>query len=380
MTSERLKVVTIVGTRPEIVKLSRVLRELDSHTDHLLAHTGQNYDYELNEIFFRDLGLRKPDVFMDAARDRPAATIAAVIERSDELLQEHRPDAVLLYGDTNSCLAVIAAKKNQIPIFHMEAGNRCFDQRVPEELNRRVVDHLSDVNMTNSEHARRYLLAEGLRPELVINTGSPMREIIESVLPLLSEDSVLRQEGLEPRRFFLVSCHREENVDDPTQLRALVAGLGELAAEYRLPIVVSTHPRTRARLEALGDDIRIPGVRWTRPLGFLHYLTLQRAALCVISDSGTLTEEASILNLRAVMIRESHERPEGIDVGVVPFVGLASGRLAAAVRLVVEQHSDDPRHRNVPDYRGVNVAQTVVRIILSYTDYVNRVVWHRSRA
>lgn len=375
MSDRRLKVLTIVGTRPEIIKLSQVILELDRHTDHLLVHTGQNYDYELNEVFFRDLGLRKPDFFLDASSERVAASIAAIIERSDAVLDEQQPDALLVYGDTDSCLSVIAAKRRKIPVFHMEAGNRCFDERVPEEMNRRVIDHLSDVNMTNSEHARRYLLAEGLRPELVIKTGSPMREVLERALPMVDDNAVLSALGIERDRYFLVSCHRQENVDQPQHLRALVQALSELAAEYHLPVVVSTHPRTRLRLEALGEDYRMPLVTWAKPFGYLDYLALQRGARCVISDSGTITEEASILSLRAVMIRESHERPEGVDVGVVPFVGLTSGRLAAAVRMVIAQHTERPEPRNVPDYAAAGVSQTVVRIILSYTDYVNRVIW-----
>lgn len=375
MSSERLKVLTIVGTRPEVIKLSRVLSELDRHTEHVLVHSGQNFDYELNEIFFQELGLRKPDHFLDAARDTVAGTIAAVIERSDAVLEQECPDAVLLYGDTNSCLSVIAAKRRKIPVFHMEAGNRCFDQRVPEELNRRVVDHLSDVNMTNSEHARRYLLAEGLRPELVIKTGSPMQEVLEHALPLIDDNAALGLAEVVPDGFLLVSCHREENVDQPNQLQALVDSLSRLAAEHEVPIIVSTHPRTRHRLEALGDVYRLPDVRWATPFGFLQYLALQRGALCVISDSGTLTEEASILGLRAVMIREAHERPEGIDCGVLPFVGLTSGRLADAVRLVLAQHAERPEPRRVPDYAADLVSHAVTRIILSYTDYVNRVIW-----
>jgi UDP-N-acetylglucosamine 2-epimerase len=374
---KRLKVVTIVGTRPEIIKVSRVLHELEQHTEHVLVHTGQNFNYELNEIFFRDLGLRKPDHFLDAASDTVAGTIAAIIERSDAVLDKERPDAVLLYGDTNSCLSVIAAKRRKIPVFHMEAGNRCFDQRVPEELNRRIVDHLSDLNMTNSEHARRYLLAEGLRPELVIKTGSPMQEVLEYALPSVDEEAALSELGVSSGEYLLVSCHREENVDEPHQLQALVDSLRDLVKEHDLTIVVSTHPRTRQRLEALDEGYELPRVRWAKPFGFLDYLALQQAALCVVSDSGTITEEASILGLRAVMIREAHERPEGMDAGVLPFVGLTSGRLCDAVGMVLAQHSKRPQPRRVPDYATPAVSQAVVRIILSYTDYVNRVIWHR---
>ena len=376
MSKKDLKVLTIVGTRPEIIKLSRVLYELDQHVEHVLVHTGQNFDYELNEIFFRDLGMRRPDHFLGAASDSVAGTIAAVIERSDTVLEKEQPDAVLLYGDTNSCLSVIAAKRRKIPIFHMEAGNRCFDQRVPEELNRRIVDHLSDVNMTNSEHARRYLIAEGLRPELIIKTGSPMLEVLQYALPLVDEAAALAEVGVRPGEFILVSCHREENVDQPGQLKALVGSLHELVEEYALPVIVSTHPRTRLRLEALDETYTLPQIRWLQPFGFLQYLALQGAALCVISDSGTITEEASILAFPAVMIREAHERPEGMDAGVLPFVSLTSGRLSNAVRIVLAQHESRPEPREVPDYAASTVSQTVTRIILSYTDYINRTIWH----
>jgi UDP-N-acetylglucosamine 2-epimerase len=377
--SNRLKVVVIVGTRPELIKLSRVLHEVEQHMDLVLVHTGQNFDYELNEVFFRDLGIRHPDHFLEVASASVAATIGAVIERSDAVLAQERPDAVLVYGDTNSCLSVIAAKRRKIPVFHMEAGNRSFDERVPEELNRRVVDHISDVNMTNSEHARRYLLAEGLRPELVIKTGSPMREVLKHALPHVDEEAVLDDLGLERNRFLLVSCHREENVDEPTSLRALVEAVRALIHDHDVPVVVSTHPRTRRRLEELAVGHEIPGARWAKPFGFLRYLALQRSALCVISDSGTLTEEASLLGFPAVMIREAHERPEGIDVGVAPFVGLASGRVPAAVSLVLSQHAERNPVPRVPDYEAESVSCAVTRIILSYTDYVNRTVWHGQR-
>lgn len=377
MTQRKLKVLTIVGTRPEIIKLSRVLEELDRHTDHVLVHTGQNYDFELNEVFFQDLGIRKPDHFLDVASSSVAETIAAVIARSDEVLEAENPDAVLLYGDTNSCLSVISAKRRKIPVFHMEAGNRSFDERVPEELNRRIVDHLSDVNMTNSEHARRYLLSEGLRPELVITTGSPMREVLQYALPGIEQSDVLSRLDLAPNGYFVVSCHREENVDESRQLRALLDELGELHEEYDLPIIISTHPRTRRRLEELGTEYNAPGLIWAKPFGFLDYVALQRQARCVISDSGTITEESSILGFPAVMVRDAHERPEGIDVGVLPFVGLTEGRLAAAVRMVVAQNEASPAPRTVHDYDADRVSQTVARIILSYTGYVNRVIWRK---
>lgn len=377
MSSPKLKVLTIVGTRPEIIKLSRVLEALDQHTDHVLVHTGQNYDFELNEVFFQDLGIRKPDHFLDVASESVAETIAAVIVRSDAVLEAEKPDAVLLYGDTNSCLAVISAKRRKIPVFHMEAGNRSFDERVPEELNRRIVDHLSDVNMTNSEHARRYLISEGLRPELVIKTGSPMREVLEYTMPGIEYSDVLRRLDLRERGYFVVSCHREENVDQPKQLLALLNELHELHDEYQLPIIVSTHPRTRRRLEELGTEYKSPGRIWAKPFGFLDYIALQRSARCVISDSGTITEESSILGFPAVMVRDAHERPEGADVGALPFVGLTEGRLAEAVRMVVTQNESSPTARTVHDYDADRVSQAVVRIILSYTGYVNRVVWRK---
>lgn len=375
--SDRLKVVVIVGTRPEIIKLSRVLQELERHMQLVLVHTGQNFDYELNEVFFRDLEIRRPDHFLEVASDSVVSTIAAVLERTDLVLKQEHPDAVLIYGDTNSCLSVIAAKRMKIPVFHMEAGNRSFDERIPEELNRRVIDHLSDVNMTNSEHARRYLLREGLRPELVIKTGSPMKEVLQHALPAVDDEAALAKRGLERNGFFLLSCHREENVDEPAHLRALVESIRELIQDYRIPVIASTHPRTRRRLHALGEDYELPQLLWSKPFGFLEYLALQRCALCVISDSGTLTEEASLLGFPAVMIRDAHERPEGIDVGVAPFVGLASRRLSGAVQLVLSQHADRKSTPRVPDYDTTSVSHAVTRIILSYTDYVNRVVWHK---
>ena len=372
-----MKVLTIVGTRPEIIKLSRVIEELDTHTDHVLVHTGQNYGFELNEIFFQDLGIRRPDHFLEVAEATVAETIAGVIAKSDAVLELERPDAVLLYGDTNSCLSVIAAKRRKIPVFHMEAGNRSFDERVPEELNRRIVDHSSDVNMTNSDQARRYLVAEGLRPELVIKTGSPMNEVLLHAKERIDASDVLHRLGLSPGGYFVVSCHREENVDQPHQLQALLRELTQLHAEFGIPIVISTHPRTRKRLEELETDYELPGLLWLKPFGFSDYIALQRDARCVISDSGTITEESSILGFPAVMVRDAHERPEGIDVGAVPFVGLTERRLAEVVRMVVAQHAAAPVRRSVPDYEVDRVAQTVVRIIMSYTGYVNRVVWRK---
>lgn len=373
----RLKVMTLIGTRPEVIKLSRVIRELDIHTEQVLVHSGQNYDYELNQVFFEDLRIRRPDHFLEVAADSVADTIGAIISRADAVLAKEQPDALLLYGDTNTCLAAIAAKRRKIPVFHMEAGNRCFDQRVPEEVNRKVVDHLSDVNMVHSEHARRYLLAEGLQPELVIKTGSPMREVLEEVRPRLDSQAVLDAWHLTADNFFLVSCHREENVDPPEQLAAFLEMLVWLSRTYDLPILVSTHPRTRSRLLALRSEHDLPQVTWAKPFGYLDYLALQLNARCVLSDSGTLTEEASILGFPAVMLRETHERPEGTDVGAVPFAGLRGGMVPQVLELVLAQRGQMPPSSRIVDYDATDVARTVSRIVLSYTDYINRTVWRR---
>ena len=369
---------TVVGTRPEIIKLSRVLAELDRHTDHVLVHTGQNFDFELNEVFFEDLGIRRPDHFLNVASDSVAETIAAVIVGTDRVIAEEQPDAVLLYGDTNSCLAVIAAKRRKVPVFHMEAGNRSFDERVPEEINRRLVDHLSDVNMTNSEHARRYLLNEGIRSEFVIKTGSPMREVLAHVLGGLDRSTILDRLGLQPHEYFLVSCHREENVDNIAMLSALMQLLRELYEEFEIPVIVSTHPRTRLRLEQMSADYAVGGIVWSAPFGFRDYIALQIQSRCVISDSGTVTEESSLLGFPAVMIREAHERPEGSDVGVLPFVSLAGKRVTEVIRMVLAQVEESPGCRTVSDYSADRVSQSVVRIIFSYTGYVNRVIWRRA--
>jgi len=373
-----LKVMTIVGTRPEIIKLSRVIAELDRHVNHVLVHTGQNFDYELNEIFFRDLGIRRPDHFLGAAGENAAETIGNVIAKADGVLAAEQPDAVLLYGDTNSCLAVISAKRRQIPIFHMEAGNRCFDQRVPEELNRKVVDHLADINMPLSEHARRYLIAEGLRPETVIKTGSPMKEVLEHYRPGIDASDVLVRMGLAERDFFVVSAHREENVDYEDNLRMLLGSLNAIAAKYGKRLIVSTHPRTRKRLEALGAVEHSALIELMKPLGFFDYVKLQAHAWCVLSDSGTLTEEASILGFPGVMIRQAHERPEGMDEASVIMSGLTPERVLDAIALNIAHHGAGPRtFRLLPDYDTANVSRKVVRIILSYTDYVNRTVWRK---
>ena len=374
-----LKVMTLVGTRPELIKMSRVIAELDRQVDHVLVHSGQNYDYELNQVFFDDLEIRKPDHFLGVAGETAAQTIAEIIAKVDLVFEREKPDALMLYGDTNTCLAVIPAKRRKIPVFHMEAGNRCFDQRVPEELNRKVLDHLSDINMVLTEHARRYLLAEGIRPETIIKTGSHMEEVLDYYMPRIEISDVLAREGLEAGRFFIVSAHREENVDTPENLRDLLDTLRALADEYRLPIIVSTHPRTRKRLEALGESLDHPLIRFVKPFGLLDYIKLQMSSYCVLSDSGTITEEASLLNLPAITLRNAHERPEGMDEGVLIMSGLKRQPVLDAVKVVVSQH--DRMRRVIPvvsDYHAGPVSKQVVRIVLSYTDYINRTVWYKS--
>ncbi|WP_137971663.1 non-hydrolyzing UDP-N-acetylglucosamine 2-epimerase [Pseudomonas sp. F(2018)] len=373
-----LKVMTLVGTRPELIKMSRVIAELDRQVNHVLVHSGQNYDYELNQVFFDDLEIRKPDHFLGAAGDTAAQTIAEVIAKADSVFELEQPDALLLYGDTNTCLAVIAAKRRKIPVFHMEAGNRCFDQRVPEELNRKVLDHLSDINMVLTEHARRYLIAEGIRPETIIKTGSHMHEVLDYYRPKIEASDVLAREGLEAGKFFIVSAHREENVDTPDNLRDLLATLRALADEYGFPLIVSTHPRTRKRLEALGESLEHPLIRFSKPFGLLDYVKLQMNAFCVLSDSGTITEEASLLNLPAVTLRNAHERPEGMDQGTLIMSGLRKDSVLAAVKVITSQYQAGLRSIPlVPDYEGGPVSLQVVRVVLSYTDYVNRTVWRK---
>ncbi|MDY7565980.1 UDP-N-acetylglucosamine 2-epimerase (non-hydrolyzing) [Pseudomonas sp. RTC3] len=373
-----LKVMTLVGTRPELIKMSRVIAELDEQTNHILVHSGQNYDYELNQVFFDDLGIRKPDHFLGAVGDTAAKTIAEVISKADDIFELEKPDALMLYGDTNTCLAVIAAKRRKIPVFHMEAGNRCFDQRVPEELNRKVLDHLSDINLVLTEHARRYLLAEGIRPETIIKTGSHMEEVLDYYMPRILESDVLAREGLEDGKFFIVSAHREENVDTPDNLLDLLASLRALAEIYKYPIIVSTHPRTRKRLELLGESLDHPLIRFVKPFGLLDYIKLQMGSFCVLSDSGTITEEASLLNLPAVTIRNAHERPEGMDEGTLIMCGLKSERVLDAVRVVTSQHNREARVIPVvKDYLGGPVSKQVVRVVHSYTDYINRTVWSK---
>ena len=373
-----LKVMTIVGTRPEIIKLSRVMAELDRYTEHIIVHTGQNYDYELNEIFFQELHIRKPDYFLNVAGKNAAETIANVIQKSDELMEEVKPDALLLYGDTNSCISVISAKRKKIPIFHMEAGNRCFDQRVPEEINRKIVDHLSDINMPLSEHARRYLVAEGLRPETVIKTGSPMTEVLLYHKVEIENNKVLEKENLKKGEYFIVSTHREENVDSEKNFADLLSSLNAIVDKYHKKVIASTHPRTRKKLESIGFVNSNPMIEFMKPFGFMEYIKLQQNAFCVISDSGTITEEASILHFPAITIRQAHERPEGMDEGTLIMTGLNSERILDSIDIVTSQYTEgtDVIH-SIPDYAADNVSKKVVRIILSYTDYVNHTVWHK---
>ncbi|GAA5444416.1 UDP-2,3-diacetamido-2,3-dideoxy-D-glucuronate 2-epimerase [Microbulbifer sp. NBRC 101763] len=371
-----LKVMTLVGTRPELIKMSRVIAELDKQVDHVLVHSGQNYDYELNQVFFDELEIRKPDHFLGAGGATVAQTIADIISKSDAVFELEKPDAVLLYGDTNTCLAVIAAKRRKIPVFHMEAGNRCFDQRVPEELNRKVLDHLSDINMVLTEHARRYLIAEGIRPETIIKTGSHMAEVLDYYLPKIQESDVLARMSLIKGKFFIVSAHREENVDSPENLKDLLETLNALADCYQYPVIISTHPRTRKRLEDLGVQLDHPLIQFMKPFGFLDYIKLQMSSCCVLSDSGTITEEASLLNLPAITIRNEHERPEGMDVGTLVMSGLKRDQVLEAVKVVTSQHNHSQQTiPTVADYKGGPVSIQVVRVVLSYVDYINRTVW-----
>lgn len=372
-----LKVMTIVGTRPEIIRLSRTIDKLDRHCSHVLVHTGQNYDYELNEVFFSELGIRRPDCFLEAAGATAAETIGKVIIAADRVLEEHQPDALLLLGDTNSALAAISAKRRKVPIFHMEAGNRCFDFRVPEEINRRIVDHISDINLTYSQIARDYLLREGLPPDQVICTGSPMREVIEHYRERIERSDVLERMKLKAGSYFVVSSHREENVDSVDNLRRLLDILDMLALRHGEPVIVSTHPRTRKRLEALSATVH-PLVQFCKPFGFLDYIQLQRQARAVLSDSGTITEESSILNFPALNLREVHERPEGFEEAAVMMVGLDKQRVEQGLSILQDQpRGADRQLHMVDDYRPDNVSDKILRIVCSYTDFVNRRVWRK---
>jgi len=374
---KKLKVMSVVGTRPEIIRLSRVLAALDLHCDHVLVHTGQNYDYELNQVFFEDLGIRKPDYFLNSAEGSTGAanTIGNLITAVDGVLAEVQPEAMLVLGDTNSCLSVIPAKRRKIPIFHMEAGNRCFDQRVPEETNRRIVDHTADINLTYSSIARDYLLREGLPPDQVIKTGSPMYEVLHHYLPAIQASNALGRLELKPEQYFVVSAHREENIESQRSFTKLVAVLNTLAEDHGLPVVVSTHPRTQKRVDATGAIFH-PMVRLMKPLGFHDYVNLQMQARAVLSDSGTINEESSILNFPALNLREAHERPEGMEEAAVMMVGLEVDRVRQGLAILASQSRGADRSLPiVADYRMPNVSHKVVRIIHSYTDYVNRVVW-----
>lgn len=374
---KKLKVMTVVGTRPEIIRLSRVMARLDAHCDHLLVHTGQNYDYELNQIFFDDLGIRKPDHFLNAAGGTAAETIGKIIATVDGVLAAEQPEALLVLGDTNSCLSVIPAKRRKVPIFHMEAGNRCFDMRVPEEINRRIVDHTADVNLTYSSIAREYLLREGLPPDLVIKTGSPMHEVLAHYHPKIDASDVLERLGLQEHRFFVVSAHREENIDSDRNFTRLVDVLNSVAEQYGYPVIVSTHPRTQKRVDAMGVRFH-ENVQLLKPLGFSDYNKLQLKARAVLSDSGTINEESSIMNFPALNLREAHERPEGMEEAAVMMVGMSLERVMQGLDILESQPRGEQRLlRQVADYSMPNVSDKVLRIIQSYTDYVNRVVWKK---
>ena len=374
---KKLKVVTIIGTRPEIIRLSCTITKLDNFFEHVLVHTGQNYDYELNQIFFDDLNIRAPDIFLECAGPNAVDTISQVISKANEMLTEIQPDAVLILGDTNSAMAAIPAKRKKIPIFHMEAGNRCFDMRVPEEINRKIVDHIADVNMPYTDIAREYLLAEGLNPDLIVKTGSPMDEVLAHYGDKISSSTAIDDLGLNSREYFLVSAHREENIDSDIHINSYVHILNTLAEKFQLPIIVSTHPRARKKIEFLKLKFH-PLVRLLKPLGFTDYVSLQTKAKVVLSDSGTITEESSILNFPAINIRDAHERPEGFEQGSVMFTGMNIERVLQAINVLEKQTCGETRLINkVHDYEAPNVSDKVLRIIISYTDYVNRVVWRK---
>jgi len=376
---KQLKVMTVVGTRPELIKLSRVISELDRCMEHVLVHTGQNYDDELNRVFFEDMEIRQPDYYLDAAGSTAVETIAQVLSMIDPVMAEEKPDALLLYGDTNSCMAAIAAKRHKIPIFHMEAGNRSFDDRVPEEINRRIIDHISDINMPLTEHARRYLIAEGIKPETIIKTGSCMQEVLEYYAQKIEKSDALERLGLKHRRYLLVSVHREENVDTPSRLTNVLESLNALAGIYDVPVIFSVHPRTRKRLDDLAHGNIDPRIKFMKAMGFLDYIQLQKQAMCVVSDSGTIAEEGSLLNLPAVTLRQAHERPEGMDEGTVIMSDVDPERVLQAVGMALA-HFDatNPAIRQVVDYGGGRVSMKVVRIIQSYTDYIRRTVWREN--
>lgn len=373
-----LKVMTIVGTRPEIIKLSCVMSELNKFTTHILVHTGQNFDYELNEIFFNQMGIKKPDYFLDAVGNSTAETIGSIIAKSDKIMEQEKPDAILLYGDTNSCLSVISAKRRKIPIFHMEAGNRCFDLRVPEEINRKIVDHTSDINMPLTEHARRYLIDEGIKPETILKTGSPMKEVLNTHIKEIENSEILDKLNLEENDYFVVSAHREENIDSDDNFTNLMETLVAIYNKYKKRIIVSTHPRTMKKLKEKGQLDLNSGIEFLKPLGFFDYIKLQQKAFCVISDSGTITEESSILYFPAITIRQAHERPEGMDEGTLIMSGLKKESVINSIDVVTSQFDKKKRSfKEISDYNTENVSKKVVRIILSYTDYINRTVWSK---
>ena len=378
-SSKKMKVMTIVGTRPEVIKLCRIITEFQSHVHHILVHTGQNPDYELNQIFFEQLKIKKPDYFLEAVGKTIAETIGNIITKSDEVIAREKPDALLLLGDTNSCLSAISAKRRKIPIFHIEAGNRCFNQTVPEEINRKIVDHISDINLPYTEHARRYLIAEGIRPETIIKIGSPMKEILEHYKEDIEASDILKKLKLHANKYFVVSAHREENIDSDTNFHDLLYSLNAIAETYDIPVIISTHPRTRKCIESPQVSCVLDKrIHLLKPLGFLDYVCLQANAFCVVSDSGTITEESSIMNFPAVTIRQTHERPEGMDEGTVIMCGLKSERVLQSIEVVTKQFDHNVRtFRLVSDYESENVSRKVVRIIISYTDYVNRTVWYK---
>ncbi len=373
----KMHVMTVVGTRPEIIKLSQVIKELDLYVKHTIVHTGQNYDYELNELFFEQLDVRKPDIFLDAEKGSPSETIGDIIKKIDKVFLDHKPDALLIYGDTNSCLCVIPAKRRKIPIFHMEAGNRCFDLRVPEEINRKIVDHLSDINLPLSEQARDYLISEGLPPEQIIKTGSPMKEVLQANMKKILASNVLEEEGLKKNQYMLMSIHREENVDSEINFSNLLGSIEAITEHYNMPVIISTHPRTRNKINELGYVEKNDLIIFAKPFGFHEYNKLQLNAFCVISDSGTITEESSLLKLPAITIRQAHERPEGNDEGTLIMTGLDKDRVLESIEIVTNQSSKRGPMSSIKDYEVENVSAKVLRIILSYTHYINRVVWHK---
>ena len=373
-----LKIMTIVGTRPELIKMSRVIHQFDEFTDHVLVHTGQNYNYELNQVFFEDLNIRQPDYFLNTAGDNSTKTIAKIIEKIDDVLKEVNPDAVLLYGDTNSCLSVIAVKKRKIPIFHMEAGNRCFDQRVPEEINRKIIDHLSDINLVLSDHARSYLVNEGIKPETIIKTGTHMYEVLNYYFPKIIKSDVLERLQLTEKKYFIISIHREENTDDINKLNKLIQVLNAIAEKYEYPVIVSTHPRTKNMLEEINEISLDNKVQLLEPFGFTDYIKLQLYAACVISDSGTITEEAMILNLPAITIRDSHERPEGNDFGALIMSNISKENVLNNIDFILKQNLVSNQDiESVPLNEKFKVSNKVFKVVFGYIDYVNRNVWHK---